>query len=336
MDDAAIRPALTVGVDGSRASLRAVDFAAAEAHRRDWGVRLVHALPDLRSADGYDDRVQLGLHVSAQRHLDAAVRHARRICPLLQIRPVVSTGQPLGVLLDEAARATMVVLGRNRVEDSWWSPQHSLATEMAAMGHSPVVSVGRGHHGLHPRGRVVVGVDGTAESESVLGTAFAIAATRRARLTVVRSSDVPGSWRWGPLSRDTHDEDWIAEAREHMQEQVGRWLARFPDVRVSRVLELSSNAAEALVRRSSHASLMIVGAHGPRPEESSGLGTTTRRVLAGSACAVMVVPAALPAEPALLHPHRIPQQRGGGHDRHHHGLVAGPGEDTTFLGDTGT
>ena len=141
------RPVL-VGVDGSGASLAAVDWAAAEAASRRTSLRVIHAFnwprysfgPAGPSAYGPPDA---DVRAAAGRILDEAVRRAALGSPGLNVDGTVRIGRPSPVMLDEARTAELVVVGSRGLGGFTGLLVGSVSSRLAAHAPCPVVVVMR-------------------------------------------------------------------------------------------------------------------------------------------------------------------------------------------------
>ena len=87
---------VTVGVDGSEESLRAVEWAALEARRHGSVLRLVSApaeLPQLRACQVSPGEIAAALRGIAARFLDAAIIRSEEVAPGLPSRPACCPGR---------------------------------------------------------------------------------------------------------------------------------------------------------------------------------------------------------------------------------------------------
>lgn len=135
-----MRDAVVVGVDGSAASRRALDWALEEARRRRCGVEVVTAFtsipvtPDRLSRSG------------AERVLSAA---RSEMLPPGYDRPVSFQsveGAPAEVLTHMSEHAALLVVGSHAVDGLLRSAMASVGDLVARMAHCPVVLVpGRAH-----------------------------------------------------------------------------------------------------------------------------------------------------------------------------------------------
>jgi len=105
---------IVVGVDGSEASMRALEWAADEARRRHAHLRVVHAWLEV-FVDGYFVAPAVyereAVEAAARETLDKAVASVPDGSPAIDVEPVLVHGQPAAVLLDEAEHADLVVVG---------------------------------------------------------------------------------------------------------------------------------------------------------------------------------------------------------------------------------
>ena len=126
---------VTVGVDGSEESLRAVEWAALEARRHGSSLRIVSApaeLPRLRAYHASPDEIA------------AALEQWHGKYPEVRVRQDIVRGHPARVLASYSARADLVVLGRHehpaRPGPGIGSIQHTVLDH----AHGPVAVVPSG------------------------------------------------------------------------------------------------------------------------------------------------------------------------------------------------
>lgn len=289
MTSSEARPVL-VGVDGSESSQTAVDLGVREAQLHGRPVRLVHAFvwPLLGVYVGPSPAGPPGggLAADADRVLASALARAAKADPELPVTGEVVTGQPVPVLLAEAQRAALVVLGDRGLGGFTGLLVGSVAVQVA--GHAPgPVLVARGAG--EPGGPVVVGVDGSATSLAALEFAAAEAAVRRAELLALHTwfGKLPHEEEQElPLIYDAEDVQ-LAQARK-----LAEWLApvrdRFPAVTVRERVE-HGRAARALVTASAAAQLVVVGARGLGGFAGLLLGSVSQAVLHHAGCPVAII-----------------------------------------------
>lgn len=108
---------IVVGVDGSAGAASALEFAAAEAALRNARLRVVSAweIPAAAYGAGFapslDTETLEAFRVRAQQVADDARATVKNLQPSLDAEAVVVQGRPAEALLDEAANATLVVVG---------------------------------------------------------------------------------------------------------------------------------------------------------------------------------------------------------------------------------
>ncbi|MEE6165961.1 MULTISPECIES: universal stress protein [unclassified Mycolicibacterium] len=184
-------PGIVVGIDGSRWALNAALWAVDEALSRNVPLRLIYVVQP-RNRDEFDGQ-------EASRDLaraDIAIRQARIALESTE-KPVsiewaVVHGEPADVLLHASESADMLCVGSFGVTHAVGDQRAgSTATALSAAAGCPVAVIGRDSGPYTPTGRIVVAVDGTADSAHVLTVAGDEAELRGAQLTIVDASQ-PG------------------------------------------------------------------------------------------------------------------------------------------------
>ncbi|NGO09443.1 universal stress protein [Streptomyces sp. HC44] len=287
--------AITVGIDGSRASLDAADWAAREAHRRHLALRLLHAgadpaglaqLPDGELSRTTLDRVAVQL----------AYAH-----PALDIIARRTETPAIPALLAAAAESEALALGSRGFSDFAGFLVGSVALAVASRAARPAVLVRAGElpeeervpvdeetpPAEAPYLPVVLGLDLADPADGLIGYAFDTAAVRAAPLHVVHAWTPPPS-RDHTVGARTRDD--TAE-----QEDVGRrslavilqpWRHKFPETTVLEQV-VHGFAGHHLLKASTRAGLLVIGRRdtaGPR------LGRVAHFVIHHCACPVAVVP----------------------------------------------
>ena len=106
---------IVVGIDGSPASLAALNWALNEARCHGSTVRAVHAwqLPYHQGEIGHlaVQSLHEPLTQTAHQTLDAALRHASMDANSPRVERVVAEGPPARVLIEESSRADLLVVG---------------------------------------------------------------------------------------------------------------------------------------------------------------------------------------------------------------------------------
>jgi nucleotide-binding universal stress UspA family protein len=146
-------------------------------------------------------------------------------------------------------------------------------------------------------GRIVVGVDDSAQAFAALQWALAEAALRQASVEVVHTWTPPMSALpfGGTLSVPLDEVAVDATARQHVEEMVGVALGASPDPAVPvQVTILPGTPALALVEVAADADLLVVGSHGRTGLSRLVLGSVAMAVVQHSPCPTVVVRAPNP------------------------------------------
>ena len=287
--------AITVGVDDSEVSLGALRWAVREAELQGRPLCIVHAydprptvysalgamVPPLELSEALDQAAEEVLHHA--RHL------ARDQSPKLPVTLVWSTLDAREALVQCGRSSAMLVVasrGRSTMAHlllgsvGLWVSQHATCPVVVVRGE-------RDDGGkAEDRPWVVVGTDGTGESEAAVAFAFDHADRHRLPLTVLRCLPVEGGGHHrsveGLVTEDTPE-------GKALDELVAALSERHPDLRVESEL-VRGSAAGHLTRLSAAAGLVVVGSrprHGPGPW---GFGGVRRAVTEHAHCSVAVVP----------------------------------------------
>jgi nucleotide-binding universal stress UspA family protein len=241
-----------VGVNGSLASMAAVELAADEAAGRVTPLVVVHAHD--ATTDGKDGRA--GHDVLA-----VAVGEARSEHPCLSVSGALVLGEPAEVLLSQSRNACLLVLGQRGAHGVRGHPVGPLVARVLNQAEVPMIV----HRPLDtsisvalPR-PVLVGIDDIAGSDSVVEFAFAEASLRGAPLRAMHvwsESDALTA----ALSQDNRDFDHAQRAADRMLcEALAGWSEKYPDVQVHRIIRHGLDVAIALAAASRSAQLVVVG-----------------------------------------------------------------------------
>jgi nucleotide-binding universal stress UspA family protein len=290
------RRPVTVGVDGSDDSLRAVRWAAAEARRRRAPLRLVTAFgwpperpwghPTLR------EEYREILHERTEVQLNSARAVAERTAQGIDVEAEVVVGSPYGVLGSEAGHAQLLVLGsrgRNRLEGLLAG---SVTVALAGHASCPVVIVrGIERDPAEEAGLpVVVGVGGDPGSDAAVAFAFEAASARGVALLAVHV--------WQELAVDPVMEPFVDQEAIHAEERdvldrrlaelLGEWSLKHPEVPVRRLVT-RDRPGRCLVERSADAQLVVVGSRGRGELAAMVLGSVSNALVHRAHCPVAVV-----------------------------------------------
>ncbi|KOV64221.1 universal stress protein [Streptomyces sp. MMG1121] len=282
---------ITAGVDGSRESLAALEWAAREAVRRGLPLRVVHAWRYAEQLATADRATQHGWVTDG---VTQAVRAVTERHPRLATTVDVVEGTSVHALVRAAAEAEMLVLGSRGHGTVVGFLLGSVGQQVIAGAARPVVLVRAGDRPTaEVAGRdVVVGQHGDAEdSAAALRFAFETAAARGATVRAVRAWTLPPVFAYSPGSLKLLDDAGGLEPYEKqaLSEALGPWRERFPDVPVAEQVELGS-AGQVLLSVAGRAQLMVVGRRAHRTAVGARIGSVAHGVLHHAECPVAVVP----------------------------------------------
>ncbi|HEY3481654.1 MAG TPA: universal stress protein [Streptomyces sp.] len=287
--------AVVAGIDGSSSALRAAVWAGAEAVRRGRPLRLVqiYALPPVKApvAFGTHEQVRAGLAERAEGWLADARAAVLAEHPGLDVTTAAREWSPVTALVQESQHAELVVLGSRGLGGFTGLLVGSTAVAVAAHAHCPIVVVrGRKPHDPPPvSGPVLVGADGSPDSEAALAFACEEARLRGTGLVAVHTwSDVlaDGMLRPHPLQEDAAE---IATAeRAKLAEQVLGWQQKYPDLSIE-LRVMRGRPVRTLLELGEQAQLIVVGCRGRGGFTGMLLGSTSQALIAHSPCPVAVI-----------------------------------------------
>ncbi len=285
--------AVVVGVDYSPDSLAAAEYAAWEAQHRRAPLRVVHALaPSATMGGGYAVGTVIdAMQRDASRLLGEAVERVRASHPGLEVDQAVVSAGPAGALIAESEHAALIVVGARGSGGFAKLLLGSVAGQVAAHAHAPVIVVRGQSEGAVPApGPVVVGTDGSDLAEAALAFAFDAAQARGADLVAVYAWNllpqgnlaVADSWRF-ETEVAQHDADRI------LAEAVAGLAEKYPDVPVTRRAERADNPETLLLEAAAEAGLLVVASRGRGGFVGLLLGSVSRKLVAHAAGSVAVV-----------------------------------------------
>ncbi|MEY9212612.1 universal stress protein [Thermobifida halotolerans] len=289
---------VVVGVDGSEGSMNALDWAADAAAGRGATLRLVYAmsLPLVTTPLGGPIRTAPSQEVSdsAAALLDEALHRARARVPNLKAVTESSRVEPHHALLKAAEEADLVVVGSRGLSGAKSLFLGSVAQRVASHAPCPVVVVPpTSQEPTARRGRVVVGVDGSAHAAAALRFALVEAERMRAELVAVYAWQVPDT----PVDPFTVLDTDVEVDRQRQVERARDWLlevvdaARTPLTRgvPVRAAAPEEHPAAALLAEGADADLVVVGSRGRGGFTGMLLGSVSRSVLHHAVVPVAVV-----------------------------------------------
>jgi len=285
---------VVVGVDGSEGGFHAMSWAAGHAARLSARLVVLHAyaaplgLGTMAVAAGTPDPRDAADTLLARAR--ARLERAARVTPTATDRADVGCasvrGDASAVLVHQARRGAVVVVGRRGVGTFDRVLMGSVSSSVAALAPGTVVVVPRAARALEPR-RVVVAVDPRDPSDRVLETAFGEAARLGAPLVAAHS--VEEGMFAGVTAGDL---SWLgrlrAEARADLEAQVALWGEKYPAV--SWTVETRGGlAAGSLLSLLRSDDLVVTGGHEQERRVGRVRGSVPDRLVRHAPCAVTVV-----------------------------------------------
>jgi len=270
---------VVVGVDRTSSSA-ALAWGAREATRRRLPLHLVHGddvQPAARSA-GPPPSVGDTSEASSSDALVAAVNAVQSLAPGLAITAERCLRPAAEALVEASSTAGMVVLAARGRGPLAAALLGSVSLHVAGNARSPVVVVKDVEDPDRPRDSVVVGVDGSEDSQACLAYGFEQASSRGTSLDVVHawSSRMTAAYRM--------------EQQGHLllAEALAGWVPRYRSVEVRRSV-VHDEPVSALIRHADGAHLLVVGSRGRGAVSSLVLGSVSQGVLQRAGGPVAVV-----------------------------------------------
>lgn len=288
-------PRVVVGVDGTEGSIEALRWAAHEAARRRWPLRVITCaeLPvaveaGLVGAGTVDEATVSGLVADRTAVNERAVQLAGSFGLSLEVSGEVVLGAAGYAITGSTESDDIVVVGATSHPGRLADVLGTVATMVAHRARGPVAVV----HGTERRdaaiGRILVGVDGSPGSDAALEWAVEEAFRCSAELVLVHG------WSYPYVGARTG----ISEPRNEMRLDAMRTLeasARHakelaPSLRIHPIV-CEQGPAKAIIDAAKDADLVVVGTRGHGGFAALVMGSVSRTVLQHSPVPVVVVPA---------------------------------------------
>lgn len=287
---------VVVGVDGSASSTGAVRWATHAAVARRAPLLLVSSQlgPDSCGGGVPPGFFAFQEAAGARRLADAAAVAAAESTDVT-VRTELRTTPAIPALLEHSDTARMVVLGARGHGELGGGSLGSVTVAVATHARCPAVVVRGLPDAGQPQldGPVVVGVDGSANSEPALAAAFGEASLRGAELVAVHAWTDLSLAAVHTLDGNGNGErmDWptVQAAQEALlAESLAGWGGTYPDVPVRRVV-VQDRPVRHLLAESENAQLLVVGSHGRGGFASMLMGSTSRALLQAVDRPLMIV-----------------------------------------------
>jgi nucleotide-binding universal stress UspA family protein len=301
-------PIVVVGVDGSRPSVHALEFAKQFTHKLNGRLRAV-------SAWNYPAYHPLPALWSPQEDAELQLRNASKEV-FGKTLPgwyefSVFEGSAANTLREESRTADVLVVGSRGHGGFTGLMLGSVSSQIAAHSRCPVIVVHSAdtvQEGLGENGQtsslesavsrpLVVGHDGSANADDALVWALKTAASLGAPVEVVRT------WSLGRIPSQFTEEYGVVPSFDEVTSRVHRDLVaetshlveRFPSVKVTLRAALSQ-PSEELIDSSKHALMIVVGSRGRGGFAGLVLGSVSTECAAHALCPVVIVPTSSLAE----------------------------------------
>ncbi len=280
---------VTVGFDGTELGAAALDWAVDEARRRGAGLNILLAsgsavgpTPGIPMMSPWPDE-------AAEELIAEGRARAGHRAPELTVQAATSLGGAAGALIDLSTTSSLVVLGGRRRSVLGEFFLGATAPQVAAHAHCPVVVV-PGPREAVEAAPLVLGVDGSAESQAACEFAFTRAADTGRPLIAVYAWYLDTPTPMGLTRLSTEVVDTIETGhRELAADSIQTWSAKFPDVQVETLVE-RAEPVRALLQAATDADLLVVGSRGHGGFTGLFLGSVSQGILhRPHTCPVVVV-----------------------------------------------
>ncbi|MFC8244625.1 universal stress protein [Streptomyces chartreusis] len=294
-----LRP-VVVGLDGSRESLAAADWAVREALRRGLPLRLVHAWEGGMSPDESELPELEAPRFWGRRILRGAMDRLNERYPQVYLSAEQISRPAADALVEAGDEAELLVLGSRAFSGFGGFMAGSVALATVAHTARPVVLVradqtledehepdAEGRPSAHtPYRPVVVGVDPAQSCEELLGFAFESARLRGAPLRVVHTWQVP----YVPTALEVKARNEVRTKAERVLDAVlGPWREKYPTVEVAKLVE-EGRPAQQLLHAAQDAGLLAVGRRIRPARIGMHTGPVAHAVMHHVRCPVAIVP----------------------------------------------
>jgi nucleotide-binding universal stress UspA family protein len=284
-------------VDGSEESLRAVEWAAREAHRHGAPLWLVSAPampPRMLASDPAPQGVTKVLGSMPRRALAEAITRAGEVAPDLLIDTDLLTGPPALMVTGSGSGALMLVVGARGAGGFAAMLLGSVSRYAAMHASCPVVVVREETGAVHRE--VVVGIRDPYDATATLPFAFDEAARRGATLVAVHA------WHWSPASfgepgsgagetvaHPANSGKVSADVSRNLAETLRAWREKYQDVPVREDI-VRGHPARVLASYTARADLVVIGRHGGH-DTGPAIGAVQHGVLNHAHGPVAIIPA---------------------------------------------
>ncbi|KUL21257.1 stress-inducible protein [Streptomyces regalis] len=269
---------MVVGVDGSLNAVRALDWASAEAARRDAELRVVYAVSDRDEAGPV---------------LASAAARVRERHPALSVVTEAAAGGAARALVRESEGADLTVVGTRGLGGVTGLLAGSVSLRLAAHVHGPLLVV-RGDHPCDDERSVLLGLEDDSDADAA-SYAFCEAERRGVRLRVLHSThrhitpELPSLLPATSSGQRRRAQSDLAEEAVPSFD-VAKLREEHPQVGVD-TRTVRRGPAQALLDATHESAVVVIGAHRRTSRPGPQLGPVAHTLLHRSHCPVVMVPA---------------------------------------------
>jgi nucleotide-binding universal stress UspA family protein len=274
---------IVVGVDASPDSAAALRWAAQEARARATTLIAVHAywVPLAYVQDDFSvGRIDPELHRQAEAALEGPLDEAGPVLSGLEVERRLRPGLAAPALIEEAASADLLVIGRRGAGGFEGLALGATAEHCARHAPGPTVVVPAPERPR--RGRILVGVDGSGCARGALAWATAYATRHHADIDVVgvyETYSAPGPFggEFMRIASPGSEQRFRRAARQATEDAVAAIEAP-AGIRVETSVA-EGHPAKVLIERSKETDLVVVGSRGLGGFTGLLLGSVSRQLL---------------------------------------------------------
>lgn len=274
---------VVVGIDGSRAAVRAALWAVDEAVSRDIPLRLICAIPPggTGQIDSRNEARELATAELAVRHAFTAVESTAKP---VKIEVEIVQGPPIRTLVDASRSAAVICVGAVGLAHFAPGRLGSTAAALTRSAHCPAAIIrGKDRASSAERGAILVVVDKSPDGNAVLQVAVDEALLRGTRLRVLTM--------WQSRFSDVHDSHAASEGSHDAQQQLDRlvdpWARRYPAVEISAVAVHGS--LMNYLGKNAHSIQLVVVSTRNQHGAAELVGPTGNAALQATDCSVLIV-----------------------------------------------
>ncbi|MCV7444406.1 universal stress protein [Mycobacterium paraense] len=274
MNEFATPRPIVVGIDGSKAAIRAALWAVDEAVIRGAPLRLFYAA---ERADAEEVAAEMGIR--------RAIKAIEATSKPVTIETQVVEGPAIGSLLGASASAAMVCVGAVGLRHFRPGRVGSVAAALAVSARCPVGIVRTHDDRVRlPGAEIVVELDGSPDNGVLLGAAVMEAGLRNAAIRAIIGRPAARDEQWPTSIRQAEGD---RRALADLDRRLARWKRRHPDVRMESVA-VHGGLLEYLTYHRRSVGLVVVGArNGQQVREL--VGPAGSAALQDSGCSVLIV-----------------------------------------------